>query len=152
MRSLSLLLLPLMLGCDSADELIDVGSACITAEGDYDAWDDYEDGNTTQLLADAAAIVTVVLAECESGSFEFEDVSCTVTEEGGTLTVTSSAIRIPPKGGDQTDDCNVISVECDTPALAAGDWSLSYGGGSAAFTVPHDGEAPCAEGADYPSY
>lgn len=152
MHALSLLLLPLLLGCDNTEELIDVGSACITAEGDYDAWDDDGDGNTTQLLADAAAVVTVVLAECESGSFEFEDVVCAVESDGSTLTVTSSATRIPPKGGDQTDDCNIISVECDTPALAAGDWSLSYGGGSDAFEVPHDGAAPCTEGADYPAY
>lgn len=149
-----LLTLPLLWGCDLNDtgddteELIDVGQACLTAGGSHGPWS--EGAGETQLLDEAAAVVTVVLTDCESGSIRFEDLSCTAEADGATLTVTSSALRTT-LGGDVTRDCNHISVECQTPALGEGSWTLAYGDGSVAFEIPYSGAAPCASGADYPS-
>ncbi len=65
------------------------------------------------------------------------------------LVVTSYAERID-LNGDQTDDCNIISTTCTSPALAEGAWTVSYGEGSTSFDVPYSGEMPCAEGTEYP--
>ena len=155
MRLLPFLVLPLAWGCDidkdsgfgsDAEALVDVGKACVSSDGSYNPWDSGTDSTT--LAADAAAVVTVVLTDCESGSVSFTDFTCEVASDGSTLSVTSSATRTFP-GGDMTADCNVVSTTCATPALTEGSWTVLYGG-STAFEVPHSGAPPCAEGAAYP--
>lgn len=132
----------LAVGC--GEQLIDSGRACMP-EAPL-PWGPVTDtgGAATRILAGETSTVEVVLSECSSGSVTWKDKLCTVTAQGNNLLVESSAVAIPPRFS-STDDCNFITVACDTPGLTAGRWSLSYGGNSAEFDVPYAGDALCVD-------
>ena len=126
-----------LVGCNPPETHDDLGQACLGPVQAYDT------GNVVVLEPGDAPEVTVIFSRCASGSVEWSEKSCSVTTEGTDITVTSFAKSVAPTA--QTDDCNVISVECGTVEVEEGDYTLSYGEGSTSFSVPYDGGSICAE-------
>ena len=86
--------------------------------------------------ADGAAVVTVDPQVCLSSSCDtltFSD--CSVTVINDTITVTSTFVVVT-EGDTCTDDCGMPTATCDAGALAAGTYTLVYGGAETTVTVP----------------
>lgn len=87
---------------------------------------------------DGVNVVGVDFEQCLSSSCdELLESSCTTTLEGTTLTIEAAA-TIRSKGGTCTADCGLVTASCETPPLAAGTYTVVYGGGSMELTVPGD--------------
>ncbi len=125
-------------GCLEVEEHIDQGKACV---GSVEVLDTA--GDVVSIAAGETATVTVVLDECASGSIQWEEQSCTVEASGSRLEVSSYAKSKTPKT--QTDDCNWITVTCETPPLGEGTWTLAYGANTESFDVPYDGPSVCVD-------
>lgn len=130
--------LVVLAGCVDVEEHVDEGRACV---GPAMAWDTA--GDVVSIAAGETATITVVLDECASGSIDWEQQSCTVEASGSRLEVSSYARSKTPS--EQTDDCNWITVTCETPPLGEGTWTLAYGGESESFEVPYDGPSVCVD-------
>jgi len=101
-------------------ELADAGSACV-------------DGADPLLI-------TVTLDDCISSCADDLQTECTAEVVGSELVVTATASYLPPPDGvDCPADCNVVQASCSIDAPTAGDYTLSYAGNEATFTVPLSG-------------
>ncbi len=109
----TLLLLPLAIlpvACDDVVETehVNTGQACVSGSPDQP----HE--------------IAVDFQQCLSSSCdELLDASCTVTVEGNTLTIESTA-TIRSSGTECTADCGAVATTCTTPPLAAGTYDVVY--------------------------
>ncbi len=108
----------------------DVGTACVAG------------------LVDQANEVTVDFSVCQSSSCDEQvAASCTATLDGTTLTVEAHATIRSAKGQACTSDCRSTNVQCTTPALSAGTYTLVYGAGRAQLVIgpSNDTKNTCVE-------
>jgi hypothetical protein len=116
--SMALLSVMLLGACATEEDHVDEGTACVAGE------------------VGQPHDVSVDFGLCTSSSCdEVLHASCSATLEGTTLTVEATA-RIRSKDGQCTEDCVSVTTDCQTPALAAGAYTLVYGEGSVELTVP----------------
>lgn len=82
--------------------------------------------------------VGVVFPTCLSSSCDAAlDESCTVTREGTSLRVVSSArVRSLGPGHACTDDCGFLIAQCKSPPVPAGTYTVRYGDKSKRVTLP----------------
>ena len=99
----------------------------------------YTDEGTACLSAPAAdsdAVITVDPGLCLSSSCDTLTASaCTVTVDGSVITV-SSEFKVLTEGDTCTDDCGMPTATCDPGPLAAGEYTIVYGGAEQTITVP----------------
>jgi hypothetical protein len=108
----------------------DVGTACVSGS------------------ADQPHEVTVDFGLCMSSSCdELVSASCTVERSETELKVSGKASVRRTAGPDTicTTDCRSVATKCSAPALAAGNYKLSYAGKQSEFVVPL-GDKACAGG------
>lgn len=87
-------------------------------------------------LVDQASEVTVDFSVCQSSSCDEQvAASCTATLDGTTLTIEAHATIRSAKGQACTSDCRSTHAQCQTPALAAGAYTLVYGAGRAELVI-----------------
>jgi hypothetical protein len=94
--------------------------------------------------ADSSFDVVVAFKGCLSGSCSRDRVtSCTVSETGGELQVTSEGSYVELDEDSCSADCIRFAATCTTPALAAGDQVFHHGADTLVLTLPSTGPPPC---------
>lgn len=121
---------------DGREQVDDRGEACLVdlTSAPY--------GTAITLEAGEAATVRVAFDNCAPCGEDLQS-SCTVTREGATLRVEATASWLPLEG-DCPAICQLWFTECTSGPLEEGDYTLVYGDGAAAFTVPVTGDLVCA--------
>ena len=133
-------LLTTAVGCASTYREEDPGRACLVGDA-ADVARVTDGAASTSLEADEAATVVVVVEECVSGSVRWLEKTCTAELSGTTLEIAAFAKSRTPTS--VTLDCQFVTVECATPPLPAGEYTLTYGDASETIQVPFDGPMAC---------
>jgi hypothetical protein len=105
--------------CATETEYADEGLACVSGEQGQ------------------AHDVVIEFGVCMGGCEELVEASCTATLEGTTLTVEATA-TIRSQGTYCTFECRKPIIECQTPSLAPGTYTLVYADDSVELAVPVD--------------
>lgn len=123
--------------------LSDVGTACAYGDGAPQTPGALID---TTFLEGEPYEVVVVLDDCVSGCASEIDASCAVRLVGGEIVVSAvGSYSVPSEPTTCLDVCLLVVATCPADPLAAGYWTLDYGGGhSDGFAVPGTVLAPCA--------
>lgn len=132
----ALALILLLAACSQRGRYVDAGEACLGEPQFRDT------GTTLAIVSGDSVPVTVVLSTCSSGSTQWLDQTCTASVDGHRVVVATTGVTRTPLN--VTADCRWISQECGTVELTDGDWTLVYGDGGVAFSVPYEGEPICA--------
>ena len=132
-----------LLGCSNREERKNEGSVCLFANAELAA-EHWNSQDAPQPFAEGAPVFFVFKTkECLSSSCDTErEVRCSVQRDGDVLTVETEASWVRRTIGGCTEDCGILSTTCQSPALAAGTYTVKHGADSVTFTVPSEPTAP----------
>lgn len=128
-------LVSLLSACGTTLE--DQGRACVSTGADpYTAGD---------LAAGRPVTIHVVMPTCLSSSCTSDrQASCTVSQEGSTLRVSSRGSYASRPAAVCTDDCVRLTAHCETAPLPAGQYTIVHGGATTTLSIPGGvAQAPC---------
>ena len=143
---LSILLVVALSACpgepeDKQEEISDVGQACL-----FSTLPDYPEDTLEEDVfeEDTPVQVQVVLNGCASACLSDIETSCTAELSGTDINVSATASYSVPQGDlDCPAVCVLISATCETPALPAEAYTVSYAGDSLVLDVPSTTATPC---------
>lgn len=115
------------------EEIEDVGSLCVLGEG--------LSSNTTY-VENGSVEVHVVLQDCAPCNSTDFMTSCSIEQNGSTLTVSATASWWMHYDSDIcTLECTTLVATCTSEPLAAGSYTVEYAGEMTSFEVPSMGSA-----------
>ena len=131
-------LFALLPACEQRSTFEDEGAACLVGSEAPS-----EDGSSTETSYEEGepVAVLVTLEECAAGCAEDIEASCEVELAGSTLRISASGSYVVPGGSVACAAvCTAVTAQCESPPLAAGDYTVEYAGQTATLTVPETRE------------
>lgn len=128
-------------GCSTREVVLNDGAVCAVSQAAADNWRDqqaFSAGNPVHLRYFAG---TCLSSSCDTD----REASCSVRLEGSVLVVESRMGWSSKQGMVAcTDDCQRMSVTCESPPLAAGTYTIRHGDHEVPLTIPSEpAQAPC---------
>jgi hypothetical protein len=139
-------------GCDDSVatprtfEFKDEGQLCLYPQGAQGGHPDL-DRPTLSFEADSPLAIEVTFPICLSSSCSKDPTaSCSVIMADASMLVVSSVGSVREEGNACTADCGFFVARCQSPALAAGTYTVRHGGDELRIAVPSMMRVPCIGG------
>jgi hypothetical protein len=142
-RTIAVTILLALCGSACSSETVDAedeGKVCLGAP----PWE--PQAGSDAIEADQRLAISVTYDECLSACIRDEFAQCSVSLEGDRIVVQSEfSYREPAPGKACIAVCYALTAECQSPPLAAGDYTLVHGDRETPLAVPSSAGNSCFE-------